>query len=399
MKACLACGSPDVSALIDFGRQAVCNRFLSSPADDEQTFPLGLGVCTACGIVQLLAPLPAEELRPRVDWLTCTEPEGHLDDLATTISRLPGLGRTATICGVSFKDDTLLQRLQRLGPYRTWRIDPAVDLGIVEPCAGIETLQARLTPERAASAASRNGAADVVIARHVFEHATDPTAFAAALGRLVVPGGHVVIEVPDCQRALELCDYTTVWEEHSLYFTPRTFLRTLETRGYTIRQSSSVPYPLEDSLIAIATPAPSAGHDVDQEHVAADVRIARRFADSFADRSAAVVGELGALHRRHGRIAVFGAGHLACTFINLMGVARFVDCVLDDNPHKVGLYMPGSRLPIVPSQTLLDREISLCLLSIGAGGEHNVIDKQRAFVDRGGSFRSIFPSSRLALGS
>ena len=71
--------------------------------------------------------------------------------------------------------------------------------------------------------------------------------------------------------------------------------------------------------------------------------------------------------------------------------------VIDDNPHKRGLYMPGSKLPIAGSPALLERDISLCLLSLNPIGEQKVIEKNSAFVERGGTFASIFPASARAL--
>lgn len=400
MTNCLSCGSPAVAPVIDFGRHALCNRFLETPTAVEETVPLGLGVCHRCGVVQILEPSSPKSLKPHVPWITCTEPERHLDDLAATIARLPGLPAEASVCGVSFKDDSLLRRLEHLGPFRTWRIDPEKDLGIHDPCAGIETMQAHLTPARAQTMVAREGLSDIVIARHVFEHASSPTTFTTALKQLVTPGGYVIIEVPDCQKTLDACDYTTVWEEHSLYLTPPTFCRTLEDQGFTVQHSLCIPYALENSLIAITTVASGKqASSLDDEFVSLEVQRARRFAEAFEGRKRTVHDELERLRSQHGRIAIFGAGHLACTFLNLFDVGRFVDCVLDDNPHKVGLYMPGSRIPIVPSRALLDRDITLCLLSIGAGGENTVIEKHRDFLGRGGLFRSIFPSSPLSLGT
>lgn len=399
MKRCLLCSSPAVEPVIDFGRQPLCNRFLATPTDAEATFPLALGVCGACGVVQLLDPQPAADLKPRVDWITCNEPEGHLDDLAIDILRLPGLQPTASsLCGVSFKDDSLLQRLQKHGCTRTRRLDPQTDLGIHDPCAGIETIQASLTPERAAAWVARYGPADVVIARHVFEHASDPRVFAAALKTLLAPGGHLIIEIPDCEKALTVRDYTTVWEEHTLYLTPHTFHGGMESLGFAIQETRCIPYILENSLIAVMQvahePAPRAATP---EATDREITRARLFAAAFSDRREAITNQLESRRRQQGRIAIFGAGHLACTFVNLFGVGGLIDCVIDDNPRKVGLFMPGSRLPILNSAALEDRDIALCLLSIGVGGERTVIDKHAGFVAAGGEFRSIFPASSLAI--
>jgi hypothetical protein len=101
--------------------------------------------------------------------------------------------------------------------------------------------------------------------------------------------------------------------------------------------------------------------------------------------------------RRRGPIALFGAGHLACTWLGVLAVEDVIDCVIDDNPHKRGLYMPGSRLPIVGSSALVERHISLCLLSLNPIGEEKVLAAHGRFVANGGTFASIFPASVHAL--
>ena len=47
------------------------------------------------------------------------------------------------------------------------------DLGVTNPAANIETVQKLTTPERMAAIAARRGAADILIVRHIMEHAED----------------------------------------------------------------------------------------------------------------------------------------------------------------------------------------------------------------------------------
>jgi len=77
--------------------------------------------------------------------------------------------------------------------------------------------------------------------------------FIEALKRLVTPGGYIVVEVPDCSRAMDGCDYTTIWEEHTLYYTPDTFRQTFPFAGLGVVRTENYPYPFENSLVAIAT--------------------------------------------------------------------------------------------------------------------------------------------------
>lgn len=396
--ACYLCGHGGLDALLDVAAHPISNRFLRAASDESPSFPLSLSQCDRCGLVQTPAPVAARELVPPYDWITYSEPEGHLDGMVETLAAVPGVRPAATVGGVSFKDDSTLARFERLG-FPTWRLDLGADLGVVEPRPGlgVETIQDRLTPGAADEVVRRHGTADLLIVRHIFEHAHAPRQFLEALARLVKPSGYLVLEVPDCTRAFEGGDYTTVWEEHTMYFTPATLRFGLQLNGFTLERFDVHPYPFESSLVATVTRAGSSPVSWPVDGcVAGELGRAHAFAAEFPGRRARVRAALES-HQRRGRIAIFGAGHLAVTYLTLFGVADLVDCVIDDNPNKRGLYMPGSRLPIVGSAALLERNIALCLLGLNPLGEQAVQERHAAFVERGGAFASIFPASACAL--
>lgn len=395
---CYICGGAPLAPVFDAGLQPIGNRFLASPDAPETTYPLRIVQCAACGMLQMREPFPAEALLPAYDWVTYSEPEAHLDELARVIRDLPGIGPGSVMAGVSFKDDTTLDRLTRLGIERRWRLDLREDLELdwVHGGHGAETLQAYLTAPAARRIAARRGAADVLLVRHVAEHAYDPREFFQALAALVTPGGYVVVEVPDCQRALDAGDPTTLWEEHTLYFTPGTFQQSLRLLGFETVFFRNYIYPFENSLVAILRVAPPAG--VDAAVAAEECARGAGFAARLEARRTAFRQYLAHYRQTEGRIAMFGAGHLAVTFLTIMNAPGLIEFVVDDNPNKRGLYMPGSRLPIVGSDVLLaETDIKLCLLGLNPLSEQKVMDRQAAFVERGGVFKSIFPSSAVAL--
>ena len=165
---------------------------------------------------------------------------------------MPGITPHSAFAGLTYKDDSTLARLNRLGFAATWRPDMHADLGIASPFAGIESLQERLTPATADALAAKFGRPDVLLVRHVLEHTHDAAAALTWARRLVRPGGYVVFEVPDAVRALERLDYTTVWEEHVIYFTPCTLCGCLEAAGFEVVSLTTYPYTLENSLVVIA---------------------------------------------------------------------------------------------------------------------------------------------------
>jgi hypothetical protein len=395
MYKCRLIRSEPVSTLIDLGPQTVSNRFTAAAGTEEFLHPLVVGQCETTGLIQLCDPFPVAELLPVYDWITYSEPEDHLDEMVDHLCQLPGVASDSVICGVTFKDDTTLDRFAARGFTRTWRVDPAEDLGIAEPGAGAETIQDRLTPENARKIVERRGGqADVVVVRHVLEHAYDTLAFMAAVRELAKSGGYVVYEVPDCTRALDTCDYTTLWEEHVLYFTQETFRQAFAASGLALAWSANYPYVFENSLVGVGRV------DEGVEPVMPDERVlqqelgrAANFFSSLAERKRIVNDYLAEFRAATGKIALFGAGHLACAFVNYLEIGHHFDFVVDDNPHKKGLYLPGSGLPIKASGALVEEDIKLCLLSLNPLSEDKVIANNQDFVEQGGVFASIFPAS------
>jgi len=391
MDICRVCNRDGVRDWLDLGPQAVRNQFLTKGNEHQFTHPLKVGVCRSCGTVQLASPPSVEELRPRFGWISYNEPERHLDELAATLARLPGITATSTFAGLTYKDDSTLARLNRLGFAKTWRPELASDLGNNHPFAGIESVQAELTPSKADTLAEKFGQPNVLLVRHVLEHTHNTRAALEWAAQLVHPSGYVVFEVPDAVRALDRLDYTTLWEEHVLYFTPATLRGCLEQYGFEVVSLESYPYTLENSLVVIARPLAT----VRRTEVADTVDLAR--ADCFVSEFLRVRSRVQRQLRGRGRVAMLGAGHLTGAFVNLYGLVERIEFVGDDNPNKQGLFMPGSRLPILPAAELVNREIDLCLMTVRPEIEGAVAAKNAAFTGGGGVLASVFPDSPFSL--
>jgi SAM-dependent methyltransferase len=333
-------------------------------------------------------------VRSRHAWITYNEPEGHLDQMVDDLIRLTGLETGARIVGLSYKDDTTLARFNRRGFANTYRFDIEQDLGIADPLAGLETIQFSMTTKWADELVQKHGQADLLLARHLIEHAHAPAHFLDALARLAKPTGFLVFEMPESNKFLAACDYSFVWEEHIAYFTAETVSRLMQHASLDPWAVMTYEYPLEDSLVAVVRPVLPG--KASAEPMAAEIALGREYGKRFADARERTRGDLSRLKNEGKRVAVFGAGHLAAKFLNLFDLQELVYCVIDDNPYKLGLRMPGSGVPVRPSSVLIDEKIDLCLLSLSPESEKKVIAAKQAYVDQGGQFRSIFTLSPIA---
>ena len=398
MVVCRGCQSGEAEELLDIGMHPVSNCFLPSTSVLDPRYLLVIGQCRECGLVQLTKSMPANVLSPIYEWITYNEPEGHLDALVDRLTRLQNIDEGSLIAGVSYKDDTTLQRFNRLGFDRTWRLDVSDDLMMPAVKSGIETVQGCLNSSLVLPIIKKYGLADIMIVRHVVEHAYKPVELIEALRQLVKPTGYLVFEVPDCTKVLETLDYSAIWEEHLLYFTPETFRNFFGHYQFSLVDHILYSYSHENSLVAIVQPS-EGKLPVSPPKDALKIETARanNFFRNLGVRKRKIKEFLSQYRKNYGKIAIFGAGHLACMFLNLMEIGEFIDFVVDDFPEKRGLYMPGSKLPIVGSQEMIGKDIRLCLTSLNMESEQKVIQKNQEFIESGGTFASIFPSSSIAL--
>jgi hypothetical protein len=393
---CICCSGLQLEELLETPRVPVSNDYHAVSESVRALFSLRLAVCRSCGLVQLVAPPSPDIVRPRSRPVLYNEPESHLDTVVADIRSLTGVRTDTRFIGLSYKEDTTFERLNRLGYGNTYRLDTKCDYAIGDSAAGLETIQAAICAEQFSVALKGKGPAQVIVARHILEHAHDPRLFLAQLSNNLAPDGYLVFEVPDCSRAFAHLDYTTLWEEHISYFTLLSLENLFTSAGLSVVSMKVHPQPYEDSIVAIVRRGAAENlRGVDSVRVEHEVQQARHFSVRFESRqkNTRALIEKKAPDGCH----LFGAGHLATMFVHLTGIQPFVLSALDDASDKVGKALPGTTIPIQPSDTLLSAPPMLCLLSLNPANESLVIERFTQFVARQGSFLSIFPSSNRSL--
>jgi hypothetical protein len=395
---CLVCKSNRIERILDLGPQPVSSHYATSPSAKAVEHDLALALCETCGVAQLAPPFPFQDLVPPYKWMTYREPEDHLDAVVDRLWNLPGVGTHSAVGGITFKDATTLDRLRHRGCRNVWSIDLREDLGATHPNANIESVQGLLTPERAAEIVRRRGTVDVLIVRHIVEHAESPRRLLKALSSLLAPNGYMVIEVPDCTANFRRQDYSMIWEEHAIYFTPETLPQVLAAAGCIPVGQDIHPFPFEDVIMLYARKVGEATvpSTVAPEAIRRNNELCRQFAgafDGWTERYHRVCKDLTKDGRR---LAAYGAGHLTCAFLNFHRLNEYFAFVVDDTPHKQGLFLPRSSIPIVPKERLNAREISACFFGLNPQIEDKIIANNRGYAENG-QFYSMFVDSARSI--
>ena len=108
---------------LDLGIQPVSNMY-TKPNSSEKIphYPIRLMLVKATGLIRLENPFPVKKVKPHYEWLTCFEPEEHLDTMVEKILELPEINKESVFGGYCFKDDTTLARFKAKGFENQWRI-------------------------------------------------------------------------------------------------------------------------------------------------------------------------------------------------------------------------------------------------------------------------------------
>lgn len=391
--ACRICRS-ELIPVLDLGRQALSNRLPETATESTFSWPMCLVQCTTCGVLQLQDPPPVDEMRPRYDWLRYNEPEAHLDACAAAlVAQLKARKALADVrvLGVSYKDETFLERLRQMGCGDVVSLDPVRHMGLGPACIGTESLQAEIHDRMAPAVVAKLGTYDAIVARHIFEHAYDPRAFISGLATLLRPGGLIVVEMPEVTKVLAANDYSNPWEEHVFYFTEETVRGAFAHLGFGVVGYLRFEHPLEDLQVLFVTPM-AASAAVGASGSAEALRAGCQYGLNFSPFRNYLRRQLLQL-REQGELACFGAGHLASMFLNGLDVADCFCFVIDDHPGKQGRFMPGSGLPIVNSASLASRRPVVCLLTLNPGSHAKIRERFSDYVAAGGRFVSAFPQT------
>jgi len=156
---------------------------------------------------------------------------------------------------------------------------------------------------------------------------------------------------------------------------------------------SEHPYPFESSLVAMVRPAGQTPAHSSGEAIA----VAQQFGRQVKEKVEATARGLRRRKEAGKRTVLFGAGHLSCAFLSLSQTADCVECILDDTPQKQGLFLAGTRLPIVSTSHLPAGAPGLCLMAVHPSSEQKVYDRLAPLRAAGWQVASIFPDSKYGV--
>ncbi len=364
---CRLCGNSNLVSVLDLGASPPCESFLSEEQLDlpEATYPLRLRLCPDCLLLQIPALITPEDTfggdyayysSYSTSWV---EHARRFVDQAVDALDLDPDG---FVVEVAANDGYLLQHVVNRG-IRCLGIEPSVNCSEAARAKGIPMLRAFLDEALAARVRDEHGPADLVVANNVFAHIPDITGFAAGLRGLVADTGRVSIEVHHALSLITSAQFDTIYHEHFQYWTVLAARHGLAAGGLRLVDVELLPTH-GGSIRLWAVPEEA---DVAEHPRVAEVEAVERTAglDSpdgylgLAERVAGIRDDLVSFlieARRAGRrVVAYGAPGKGNTLLNYCGIRPdLLAYAADRNTFKHGRYTPGTRIPVVSPEHLIE---------------------------------------------
>ncbi len=406
MADCLVCAEPTVEDFLDLGSTALANKFPSAEelGRPEPRFPLRVGFCHGCGHVQLVERVPPEAMF--TDYLYVSSASdtlrAHFDDLATTLTARHGLAGGGFVIDIGCNDASLLCAFRDRGAG-TLGVDPAENLAEISRGTGIERYQGFFGADTAPEIVDRWGRAALITATNTFPHIPDLQGFVAGLDTALAPGGAFVLEAHYLVDLLDQLAFDTVYHEHVSYWALGPMMRLFSDHGMEVVRAERLPIHHGQLRATVMRQGEGEVDDTVAEVLAVEHGLGidrletwRAFASRVDRLKTEVVDCLRGLKADGRRLAGYGAPAKGSTLLEYFGVSTdLLDFIADRSPLKQGRYTPGSHIPIVAPEALLEEPSPDHVLLLAWNFEEEILAQQAEFRRRGGKFILPVPEVRI----
>jgi len=401
---CRSCGTALNVTFVDLGMSPPSNAFLQPEqlSSMERFYPLHAFVCEECFLVQLEQfETPDQIFSDYVYFSSYSESWlAHAARYSEQMTNKFSLGQHSFVVEVASNDGYLLKNfVERSIPCLG--IEPAENVASVARAKGVPTKAVFFGRDAAAQIKREYASADLIVGNNVYAHVPDINDFTAGLKVLLAESGVITLEFPHLLELIRNSQFDTIYHEHfsylSLLAVERVFaahglmvfaVDELSTHGGSLRvygqHAENKARPVDRSVELLRSREMQAGLN--------QLAIYRSFKSQVERIKRDLLSFLIKAKSAGRTVAAYGAAAKGNTLLNFCGVrGDFIDYVVDRNPHKQGLFTPGTHIPVLKPERIFETKPDFVLI-LPWNLRDEVISQLEGIHSWGGKFVVPIPS-------
>ena len=357
---CRFCGSPLHVSVADLGMSPVSNDNIKPEKLNamEPFYPLHAYACEQCWLVQLEQFQAADEIFSdeyayfssySKSWLE------HARKYSVKVIDRFNINEKSQVVEIASNDGYLLKNFIPTGA-RILGVEPCANVAKAAEEIGIPSLVKFFGVKTANDMTADGIRADLLVGNNVLAHVPDLNDFVQGMKILLAPQGIITMEFPHLRKLLEFNQFDTIYHEHFSYFSLVTVEKVFAGHGLVIFDVEEIPTHGGSLRIYARHDSDSSRPVLESVNRLRDLEMRAGFTDSgvyisYAEKVKETKrGLLSFLiqAKTQGKTVVgYGAPAKGNTLLNYCGIRNdFIDYTVDMSPHKQGLFLPGTHLPI-----------------------------------------------------
>jgi novobiocin biosynthesis protein NovU/D-mycarose 3-C-methyltransferase len=396
---CRACGFTELELLVDFGRMPLAGGFMKPDEIPIRnvTYPLRLGRCSNCTLIQVLESVPPDIIFKQYSYSTSatrTMLEHYTRMGSEIVGEFSAKGKLVVEFGCN--DGALIRSLLQAGA-RAIGVDPSDVARRTSQQDGWKLLNDYFTEETACRIRQEYGRAKIVVGNNVFAHVNDLHSILRGIVELLEDNGVYIFEVYYQGDLLDKTQFDTVYHEHICYYSltslthlfSRHALTIIDVKKTATHSGSIRVVAAKNSSTYVQSSRVAEILEAEKEFSPANfVRRALRYRKEFRD----FVQRL----KNEGKsVGAYGAAGRMTVLMNYCGLGPdLIDYVVDMSPLRYGRIVPGVLLPIVPPVVFHARPLDYMIMTAWSY-EAEILERERSYLEAGGRFIIPLPDVRV----
>jgi UDP-glucuronate decarboxylase len=400
---CRVCENTNLKSVISLGKSPLANNLLSSKdlEKEEELFPLEMMYCDKCHLSQLSYIVDPEKMFKHYLYVTSTTDtfKQHFKDMADKISQDFNLKNNSLVVDIGSNDGLLLKKFKEQGS-RVVGVEPAENICEIARTDGIDTLSGFFDKDIVEDIVKMKGKADVVTANNVFAHVANIKDLTENVKKLIKDDGVFVIEVQYLLDTIKQLTFDNIYHEHLSYFTVLSLNEFFKRQNLEIFKVEHVNTHGGSIRVYIQNPGKRAIDSSVNQFLENEKMSGFDKFETYQKFSEAIQGvrdnirEFTVKAKSEGKkIVGYGAPAKATTMLNFYKINNeFIDYIIEDNPLKQGMTVPGVRIPIKNKETM-DSQMPDYIFILAWNFAEEILRKNETYRQRGAKF--VVPSPVL----
>ncbi len=358
MSKCLICDS-EYSSFVDFGVMPIANAFATKEQiKNEYTFPMKVGFCGNCNMVQLVEQPDREKMfHENYAFFSSTSNymKEHFKLFTNSVSELQDLNENSFVVEVGCNDGILLENFF-IDNIPCLGVEPSENVAQVAMEKGIEVITQFFDRPLAEHILQSHQKADAILSANVMCHIPYMHSIYDGVKTLLKEDGVFIFEDPYLGEIIEKTSFDQIYDEHVFLFSALSVnylanMHDLELVNVEpqITHGGSMRYTIahkgvkivSQSVINLIKKEKKLGLDKKQSYL--------NFTDNVNKIKNDLINLLTKLKNDGKKVVAYGATSKSTTVTNYFGITPdLVECIYDTTPIKQNKLSPGAHIPVLP---------------------------------------------------